>query len=139
MRVAITEHEDVAAEAFAKGEKVLSQLSPEGAAPPWETLADLAPVLGRQVGHTFGAVMSRPGLDLRTRELATVCMLAAMGGLEPQLTFHVGGALRAGATPTEIVEAVTQVSAYAGLPRALNAIAVVRGVFADAGVIAEAE
>ena len=59
--------------------------------------------------------------------------------MEPQLTFHVGGALRAGATPTEIVEAVTQVSAYAGIPRALNAMAVVRSVFAGEGVTADVE
>jgi 4-carboxymuconolactone decarboxylase len=111
--------------------EILAALGPPGAAPPWETFADVAPVLGREVGHAFATIMGRPGLDLRTRELTTICMLAAMGGAEPQLAFHIGGAMRAGATAAEVIEALTQVSVYAGIPRALNAVAVAREVFAE--------
>jgi 4-carboxymuconolactone decarboxylase len=116
--------------------EILAALGPPGAAPPWETFADVAPVLGREVGHAFATIMGRPGLDLRTRELTTVCVLAAMGGTEPQLAFHIGGAMRAGATAAEIIEALTQVSVYAGIPRALNAVAVAREVFAEHGASA---
>jgi 4-carboxymuconolactone decarboxylase len=124
-------HED---EILERGAEVLARLSPPDVAPPWESLADVAPALGGQVAHAFGTVMSGPELDLRTRELTTVAMLAALGGCEPQLTFHVGGALRAGATAPEIIATLTQVGVYAGIPRALNAVAVARAVFADAGV-----
>jgi 4-carboxymuconolactone decarboxylase len=120
-------------EVFHRGAEVLDRLSGGTVPPPWESFADIAPVLGNQVGHAFGAIMSRPGLDLRVRELLTVGVLAAIGGCEPQVAFHVGGALRAGATAAEVVETLTQVSVYAGVPRALNAVAAARPVFAEHG------
>jgi 4-carboxymuconolactone decarboxylase len=114
----------------AEGERVFAALAPEGAVPPWQAIADVAPALGAQVRQSLGAIMARPQLDLRTRELATVCMLAALGGCEPQLEFHIGGALRAGATTTEVIESITQVYLYAGFPRTLNALQVARKVLA---------
>ena len=119
---------------FARGAALLARLSPEGAPPPWESFADVAPVLGRSVGTAFGLIVDRPGLDLRTREIVTVSVLATLGGCEPQVAFHVGAALRAGATAAEVVEALTQVSVYAGVPRALNAVAAARGAFTAGGV-----
>src|SRR3546814_6374639 len=48
-------------------------------------LADLAPDLGRYIiEFGFGDVYSRPGLDLKTRELATVAALTVMGNARPQ-------------------------------------------------------
>jgi 4-carboxymuconolactone decarboxylase len=124
-------HDD---ENFRRGAAVLARISPEGAQPPWVTFADVAPLLGRQTGYAFGTIMVRPGLDLRTRELATVAMLSVLGGCDAQVAYHVGGALRAGATAPEVVEVLTQVSVYAGIPRALNAAAAARKTFADLGV-----
>jgi 4-carboxymuconolactone decarboxylase len=49
----------------------------------------------------YGRVMSRPGLDLRTRELCVVVACAA-GGQDRQLHSHLHGALNAGASPEEI-------------------------------------
>jgi 4-carboxymuconolactone decarboxylase len=111
-----------------RGANVLARLAPAGAAPPWESLADFAPALGATVAHAFGTVIGGSELDLRTRELVTIAMLAAIGGCEPQLTFHIGGARRAGASQAEIVSTLTQVAVYAGIPRALNAIAIAREV-----------
>jgi 4-carboxymuconolactone decarboxylase len=111
---------------FHRGAEALARLSPEGAVPPWESLADLAPTLGNQVAYAFGHVLSREELDVRTRELVTVAILAAAGDTANQIAFHVQGALRAGATVAEVVETITQVSVYAGIPRALNAIAAAR-------------
>jgi len=119
-----------------RAEEVFRQLAPEGVQPPWVAVADLAPTLGRHIQHGLGSIMARPVLDLRTRELTTICMLAAIGGCEPQLAFHVGGALQAGASVAEIVEALTQVSLYAGLPRTLNALSVARQVFAERDLLA---
>ena len=123
-------------EESALGEEVFRALAATGTVPPWESLSDFAPVLGGQVRQSLGAVMARPALDLRTREIATVCMLAALGGCEPQLSFHIGGALRAGATPGEVVEALVQVSLYAGFPRAINAIQTARKVYSELGIMA---
>ncbi|KQM62297.1 MULTISPECIES: carboxymuconolactone decarboxylase family protein [unclassified Sphingomonas] len=92
-------------------------------------LADLAPDLGRYIiEFGFGDVYSRPGLDLRTRELATVAALTAMGNARPQLEVHLAAALNVGATRAEIVEVIIQMSLYAGFPAALNAIAALRTV-----------
>jgi 4-carboxymuconolactone decarboxylase len=109
-------------------------LSGGGAIAPWEDLAELAPGLGAQVRYSLGAVFTRPGLDMRTRELVTVCMLAVLGSSEQQLAFHLGGALRVGAKAEEVVEALTLVSVCGGLPRGINAMKVARQVFANMGI-----
>jgi len=82
----------------------------------------------------FGDIYSRPGLDLRSRELATVAALCAMGSAAPQLRVHVHAALHVGCQPQEVVEVVMQMAVYAGFPAALNGLSVVREVFADAGI-----
>ncbi|MFG3284114.1 carboxymuconolactone decarboxylase family protein [Streptomyces sp. NPDC048111] len=110
------------------GEEVFRALAAAGDRTPWESVADLAPGLGAHIEHGLGALVGDPGLDLRTRELATVCMLAALGDSAPQLAFHAAGSLRAGATKGEVVQAVAQVALYAGIPRTLNALAAVRPV-----------
>lgn len=112
------------------GARVFRELAGPGATPPWEVIGDLAPALGEHIEHGLGTLIGGTALDLRTREIATVCMLAAIGGCDGQLAFHAAGALRAGATAGEVVAAIEQVSLYAGIPRALNALAVVRGVLA---------
>ncbi|MET7305276.1 alpha/beta fold hydrolase [Embleya sp. NPDC005575] len=68
------------------------------------------------------------------RELATVAMLAALGGAEPQLAVHVRVALRQGRTPEELLALCEHVALYAGYPRALNALAVVDAVLTEAGI-----
>lgn len=98
-----------------------------------EALADIAPDLGRYVVEFgFGDVYSRPELDLRARQIATVSALAALGTAPSQLRVHIGAALNVGLSRQEIVEILTQVALYAGFPAALNAVAVARSVFARA-------
>ena len=82
----------------------------------------------------FGDIYSRPALGLRERELATVAALCAMGHALPQLRVHVHAALHVGCSPEEIVEVVMQMAVYAGFPAALNALGVVREVFAASGI-----
>ena|SRR5271157_628998 len=94
-----------------------------------ESLQDIAPDLGRYViEFPFGDVYSRPGLDLRTRELVTVAALTAMGNCQPQLKVHVNGALNVGCSKEEIVETIIQMAVYAGFPCALNGMAVLKEV-----------
>jgi len=100
-----------------------------------DSLADVAPELGDWiVDFAYGDVVSRPQLDLRTRELATVAALTALGTAGPQLRSHIKGALNAGCTPREIVEVILQMSVYAGFPAALNGVAAAREVFIAQGV-----
>ena len=98
-------------------------------------IAETSPELAAWVSDfAYGHVVSRPELDLCTRELATVAALTALGNASRQLTAHVGGALNAGCKPQAIVEVVTQMAVYAGFPAALNGITVVKDVFTARGV-----
>lgn len=94
-----------------------------------ESLQDIAPDLGKYViEFPFGDVYSRPGLDLRTRELVTVAALTAMGNCQPQLKVHLNGALNVGCSKEEIVETIIQMAVYAGFPCALNGMAAFKEV-----------
>ncbi|MFG1905351.1 carboxymuconolactone decarboxylase family protein [Kribbella sp. NPDC048928] len=62
--------------------------------------------------------------------------MATLGGCEPELEVHVKTSLNVGLTPQEIVEAFIQIAGihtagYAGFPRAINAVAVAKKVFAE--------
>jgi len=94
----------------------------------------VAPDMGEMiVNFAFGEIYARPGLDLKTRQICTVAMLAAMGAqTTPQLKAHIRGALNVGWTRQEIVEVLMQSAVYAGFPSALSALAVAKKVFDDA-------
>lgn len=95
-------------------------------------MQDIAPDFARlMVEYPFGDVYSRPGLDLRSREIATVAALAAMGTCAPQLAVHVNAALNVGVTREEIVEIMIHLSIYAGFPATVNGLAIARQVFAE--------
>lgn len=72
--------------------------------------------------YAWGDVWSRPGLDLRTRSLVTVALLAALGRTE-ELGMHLRGARRNGVTPDELAEVLLHTGVYAGLPAANSAFA----------------
>ena len=98
-------------------------------------LADVAPDFARLlIEFPFGDVYSRPGLDLRSREIATIAALTALGHATAQLEVHVEAGLNVGLRPTEIVETVMQMAVYAGFPAALNGLFAVKRVFAARGV-----
>jgi len=75
--------------------------------------------------NCFGDYLTRTGLDLKTRELLTVSMLAALGGCEAQLAGHVAGNLAAGNDRKVLVSTITQLLPYIGYPRTLNALRVI--------------
>jgi 4-carboxymuconolactone decarboxylase len=78
------------------------------------------------VDWAFGDVHTRPGLDARERELIIVAVLAAIGSSDPQVRAHIR-ALRAIDVPwNEIEECILQVTPYGGVPRAINAMKVLR-------------
>jgi 4-carboxymuconolactone decarboxylase len=96
-----------------------------------DSLADIAPDFARYlIEFPFGDIYSRPGLDLRSREIAVVAALTAMGNAAPQLKVHRQAALNVGVTREEIVEVIMQMAVYAGFPAALNGLAAAREVFA---------
>lgn len=95
-------------------------------------LADIAPDFATYVlEFPFGDIYSRPGLDLRSREIATIAALAAMGNATPQLKVHIEAGLNVGLSRDEIVETLMQMAVYAGFPAALNGLFAAKEVFAQ--------
>ena len=70
-------------------------------------------------------------MDNKTKEIAVVAALTAMGNAKPQLKVHINAALNVGITPKEISEIMILMSVYAGFPSALN------GTFALKEVLSE--
>src|ERR1700709_941397 len=92
---------------------------------------DFAPAL---VGFTddvlFGQVWPRTELSPKERSLVTVSVLATLGASE-QLVYHPRLAKQNGNTETELKEAITHIAFYAGWPRAMSAMTVVKQVFGE--------
>src|SRR5437867_4460063 len=103
-----------------QGERVIAGLS--------DYVQDFATYL---LEFPFGDVYSRPGLDLRSRELATVAALTVMANAAPQLKVHIHGAMNVGASRQEILEVIIQMAVYAGFPAALNGLFAARDVFQE--------
>jgi len=78
----------------------------------------------------WGSVWAREELDLRTRSLITIALLAALGRWE-QLEQHIRATRNTGATPEELREALLHVAVYAGVPAANTAFALARRVLAE--------
>lgn len=114
----------------ARGLEIMRAIAPDYGDRMVEGLKSIAPDFADHVvAFAFGDICGRPGLDLRTRELATVAALTALGNAAPQLEVHIRGALHVGATRGEVVETIVQMAVYAGFPAALNGLAAARRVF----------
>jgi 4-carboxymuconolactone decarboxylase len=81
----------------------------------------------------YGAIWSRPGLDIRYRAMATVTV-SAIQLATPQVRTHIRNALNVGITPEEIIEICMMITFYGGVPAAYNALAVTKEVFEERGL-----
>ena len=117
---------------FERGTRKLAEIDGEGGEAVVASLADIAPDFARYiVEFPFGDIYSRPGLDLRSREVATIAALTAMGNARPQLKVHIQAGLNVGLSRDEIVETIMQMAVYAGFPAALNGLFAAKEVFAE--------
>jgi len=129
-----THHQTDASARFETGSKLLKKIDGAGGSAVVDSLADIAPDLGRFViEYSFGDVYARPGLSLRERELVTVAACVALGTCVPQLRLHMQGYLNVGGTDEELVEVVIQMAVYAGFPAALNGLNVLRDALTEWG------
>jgi 4-carboxymuconolactone decarboxylase len=112
-----------------RGLRALAEITGESGVAVVQGLREIAPDLADWIiDFSYGDVMARPGLDRRTRQLATIAALTALGNAQPQLKLHVQGALKVGCKPQEIIEVILQMTVYCGFPAAINALSVVREV-----------
>jgi 4-carboxymuconolactone decarboxylase len=78
----------------------------------------------------FGALWTRPGLDLKTRAL--ICVISdAATARTPELGLHLRMARRQGWTEDELVEALLHLSGYVGVPLIREAMLTAREVFGE--------
>ncbi len=116
---------------FERGRKALAAIDGEAGTNVINALADIAPDFARYLMEfPFGDIYSRPGLDLKSREIATIAALTAMGTATPQLKVHIHAGLNVGLTRDEITEIIMQMAVYAGFPAALNGLFAAKEVFA---------
>lgn len=117
---------------YERGLEKLRQIDGEAGERVLESLNDIAPDFARYlIEFPFGDIYSRPGLDLRSREIAVVAALTAMGNSAPQLKVHIHAALNVGVSRTEVVEIIMQMAVYAGFPASLNGLYAAKEVFAQ--------
>lgn len=75
----------------------------------------------------FGDFYTRDGLDIKTRELLSLCVLATLGA-DRQIESHTRGNIKAGNDKATLVAAMIQCLPYIGFPLALNAIHIIKEI-----------
>jgi 4-carboxymuconolactone decarboxylase len=80
--------------------------------------------------HAWGDIWTRPGLDLRTRSLITIAILATLGR-EEELKLHLRATRNTGASQDDVKELLMQVAVYAGVPAANSAMRIAKQVFEE--------
>jgi len=116
---------------FERGTVALAAIDGEAGEKVVRSLADIAPDFAQYlIEFPFGDIYSRPQLDLRAREIATIAALTAMGNATPQLKVHLEAGLNVGLSRAEIVEVLMQMAVYTGFPAALNGLFAAKDVFA---------
>lgn len=114
----------------------LAEIDGEAGQKVIDSLQAICPDLAKYtIEFPFGDIYQRSQLDLKSREIATVAALTALGHCAPQLNVHINGALNVGCTPDEIIEVILQMAVYAGFPAALNGMFVAKDVFISRGLI----
>lgn len=95
-------------------------------------VAEIAPDFARMIiEFAFGDIYARKALDLKSRELIAIAVLAAIGKAGPQLRVHVESAAASGISKSEVIEVLMQIALYAGFPAALNALAECHDLLTD--------
>ena len=119
-------------ERLERGKLKMNQLMEGADKATLKGLGKTAPDLANYVVEfVFGDIYSREGLDLKTKQMLTITMLATLGNAKPQLAYHIKCGLNIGITREEIIHIMTHLSVYAGFPAALNGVATAKEVFAE--------
>jgi 4-carboxymuconolactone decarboxylase len=121
-------------ELYRKGEAVRRNLRGEKEFLRNKQAYDRDPVMKKFIDvatvTVFGALWTRPGLDMKTRTLVCVVSDAATGR-HPELDIHLRFALKEGWTEDELIEVLLHLSGYVGVPIIREAMLVASKTFAD--------
>jgi len=78
----------------------------------------------------WGSAWARPGLDLKTKHMIVISVLAALGR-EKELKLHIKASHNSGITQDEMKEVLIQVAPYAGIPASLTAFGIAKEHYAE--------
>ena len=122
--------------ALERGRELTAKLAPNMEPVLSERYDELLPGMSESlVEWAYGRQYARPGLDLKSRYIATIAALTTLGGQTgPQMKINVAAALKAGLTKYEIAETIWHCSLYGGLPAAINALNAAIEVFEDQNI-----
>ena len=119
-------------ERFERGWATVAKINGPARDQQFRSLGEVAPDFADWIVESvYADILSRPQLPLRDRELATVAALTALGNAPGQLKAHVEGALNVGLSREEIVEVITQMAVYAGVPAAIRGLQTAKEAFAE--------
>lgn len=120
-------------DSYERGKTIAEEYNPGMEAALQGRYDDLVPGLSNSVvDFAWGQQYGREGLDMKTRWLATIAALTALGGqTRPQLKVNIAAALRSGATKREIGEVIWQMALYGGFPAAINGLNAALEVFEE--------
>ena len=120
---------------YTRGQDLSERVNPGMEAALRERYDALVPGLSRTVVDVaYGQFYSRDVLDEKTRLLATVAALTALGGqTRPQLKVNINSARAVGASREEICEIIFQMALYGGFPSMINAMNAALEVFEAEG------
>jgi 4-carboxymuconolactone decarboxylase len=121
-------------ELYRKGIALRSELMGEAFAASMNSTTYSDPIMQKfrdlAAETVFGALWTRPGLDLKTRAL--VCVVSDVAtGRDPELALHLRMALRQGWSEDELVEVLIHMSGYVGLPLVRESLLTASKVFKD--------
>jgi 4-carboxymuconolactone decarboxylase len=116
---------------LARGERLLADIHGEVGAKVLDDVRAISPDMADFIAaFAFGDIYARPGLDLRSRQIATIAALVATGHPGRELEAHINGGLNVGLSRAEIIEIILQMAVYAGFPAALDGLNAARAAFA---------
>ena len=119
-------------ERFERGSIIINKLMEGADQSVLKGIGKVAPDLGNYIlEFIFGDLYNRPGLDLKTKQMLTITILATLGNAKPQLAYHINCGLNIGITQQEIIDIMTHIAGYAGFPAALNGTTTAKEVFAE--------
>lgn len=78
----------------------------------------------------WGTVWSGRTLDIETRHLVTIALLAGLGK-EKELAMHLRATANTGVSAEQVKEVLHHVAVYAGVPAANSAIGIAKEVFGE--------
>ncbi|GHT38606.1 hypothetical protein AGMMS49965_02500 [Bacteroidia bacterium] len=117
---------------YKQGWEKLKEIDGEAGEKVINGLKDISPDLGKFIiEYSFGDIYTRDGLDLKSKEIAVIAALTAMGTAQPQLKVHINGALNTGSSINEVKEVILQMAVYSGFPSCINGMNALKEVLKE--------